>query len=248
MEREQNVALQNKAPIDLALLTRPGVFHFFGTKGLTDTTSLFPNLKRPKASITVRQVHGDQICRITDDALHRLSEGHSPDASMTGDALTTNRPDVLMMVSTADCVPVLLFDPVAGVVAAVHAGWRGTLLNICPKVVREMVSHYGVRPKNLIAGIGPSIGPCCYQVGEDVFGEVIRSYPYGREVVVEQGDGKAMLHLGWLNHLQLEEAGLLPENIAASGRCTFCNPDDFYSYRRDRGKLGGMLSGIMLVT
>ncbi len=248
MEEEGTVALQNRAPIDLALLRRPGVFHFFGTKELTDTASLFQKLTRPKASITVRQVHGDQVCRITDDVLPSLSDGHVPGASMTGDALMTDRPDVLIMVSTADCVPVLLFDPVAGVVAAVHAGWRGTLLNICSKVVREMGFHYGTEPKNLIAGIGPSIGPCCYQVEEDVFGEVVRSYPYGHEVVVQQDNGKAMLHLGWLNRFQLEEVGLLPENIAAAGRCTFCSPDDFYSYRRDKKKVGGMLNGIMLVS
>jgi YfiH family protein len=162
--------------------------------------------------------------------------------------LITDRSHVLIAVSTADCVPLLLLDPIRKAVAAIHAGWRGTVLNISAKVVREMSLHYGSEPGDLMAGIGPSIGPCCYEVGNDVWQQVERKFVYGHEAVLHQRAGKAILDLARLNHLQLMEAGLRPERIFFSGLCTACFPNLFYSFRRDKTKTRSMMSGIMLTS
>jgi len=266
MQIERCEQLQNREVVPE--LNRDGVFHFFGTRQMTGVESLLMEVKRPQAIIKVRQVHGDHICRVTSETLRRVSGAHLSRSSLLdevltgdpliGDAIITNQEDVLVMVATADCAPLLLFDPVVRVVAAVHAGWRGTLLNIAAKVVYEMALHYGSDPKDIVAGIGPAIGPCCYEVGKEVWREMEREFPYGHETIARRQEGKtedkaegkaagkAMLNLSWLNMLQLTEAGLRPEQIGVSGLCTSCNPDIFYSYRRDGRKLGTMQSGVML--
>ncbi len=163
-----------------------------------------------------------------------------------GDGLTTDCPGVLINVSTADCVPVLLLDPVRKAVSAVHAGWRGTVLNISAKAVESMRFYYGTDPANLRVGIGPAIGPCCYEVGNDVWEQVEREYFYGGEVLLREKNGKAMLDLVHLNRLQLIEAGVSPDRLFFSGLCTSCFPSLFYSFRRDQKRVGNMTSGIML--
>lgn len=239
MQPYQWVQNSGEGYIVLPRLSHPGVFHFFGTRFLADpdTVPLGPKRVTP---VGLRQIHGDRICPVPDPS-EAASEG-----VWVGDGLVTDRPYHLITVLTADCVPVLLYDPIRRVVASVHAGWRGTVLNIVGKAVQEMAVRYGSDPGLLLAGIGPCIGPCCYQVGEEVWSEVERKFAPGPEVVFHEGGGKAKLDLARLNALQLIQAGLDSDKIAFSGLCTACLPGLFYSYRRDGKKMGNMISGIML--
>ncbi|HLG21633.1 MAG TPA: peptidoglycan editing factor PgeF [Candidatus Manganitrophaceae bacterium] len=242
-QRYQWVQNSGKGYIVLPGLNSPAMSHFFGTRLLSDAEEPVPwaDLKRKGRSVRSRQIHGDQIIHVTEETLG----GEEPPA---GDALITDLPGILLAVSTADCVPILLLDPNRKAVAAVHAGWRGTLLNISAKTALEMAARFGSDPGDLLAGIGPSIGSCCYEVGPDVWREAKERFPYGKEAISRQSNEneKATLDLANLNRLQLVEAGLDPEKIALSGLCSFCNPNLFYSYRRDKKRMGHMISGVLL--
>ncbi|MBI3802325.1 MAG: peptidoglycan editing factor PgeF [Nitrospirae bacterium] len=243
MQPYQWVQNSGEGYIVLPKLSHPGVFHFFGTRFLSDPGTVQTGPERIASMIRLRQVHGDRICPVPEEA----PEMKSPSEEVwAGDALVTHRPYELITVRTADCVPVLLYDPIRRVVSATHAGWRGTVLNIAGKAVQEMTVRYGSDPNLLLAGIGPCIGPCCYEVGKEVWGEVERKFAPGADVVFHEGDGKAKLDLARLNALQLIQAGLQADKIAFSGLCTACLPGLFYSYRRDGKKMGNMISGIML--
>ncbi len=154
------------------------------------------------------------------------------------DALVTNLKSVVLGVLTADCVPVLLYDPQSEAVAAIHAGWKGTKANIVLKTVQRMQHEFGTKPENIIAGIAPSIGQCCYEVGEDVASHFIEM----PEVLQHKGNGKAMLDLPLANKVQLMQAGITEENIEMSGICTACDVEHFFSYRKENGCNGRFMS------
>ncbi|MGP8247265.1 MAG: peptidoglycan editing factor PgeF [Bryobacteraceae bacterium] len=150
-----------------------------------------------------------------------------------GDALLENTPGALVAVKTADCLPILLVDPVARAVAAVHAGWRGTVARVAARAVAAMAAELGSRPENLRAAIGPGIGKCCFEVGPEVaaqFDEPVSS------------QSRARVDLVAANRRQLLETGVTASAIVASNLCTMCHPDEFESYRRDREKAGRMFS------
>ncbi len=153
------------------------------------------------------------------------------DGVVEGDALVANGAGRIVGVRTADCVPVLLADPVTRTVAAIHAGWRGTAANIVGEAVRMMAAKWDVQPSSLLAAIGPSIGPCCYEVGPEVAARFGTDEP-----------NPVQLDLPFQNELRLREAGL--ERIWRSGECTFCRPDRFFSYRREKEEAGRMISFI----
>jgi YfiH family protein len=146
-----------------------------------------------------------------------------------GDALISNTG--VVGIKTADCVPVLLADPVTNSVAAIHAGWRGTVADIVGEAVRALTQRWQTRPEDIHAAIGPCIGPCCYEVGP----EVARQFEI-------KCTGKIHLDLPAENERRLREAGV--RNIWKSGECTFCAGDRFFSYRREREQAGRMLSFI----
>jgi hypothetical protein len=148
-----------------------------------------------------------------------------------GDALLENAPGTLVGVKTADCLPILLVDERTRAVAAVHAGWRGTLQQIALKAAGRMADRFGTRAEDVHAAIGPGIGKCCFEVGPDV------AQQFG-----ECADGKINLDLSAINVEQLRSRGILAERIYPAGLCTFCGGDEFHSYRRDREKAGRMLS------
>lgn len=150
---------------------------------------------------------------------------------LEGDAIISGEPGVLVGVKTADCVSILLADPVTQSVAAIHAGWRGTAENIVSVAVRTMSERLGVIPSDLIAAIGPSIGPCCYEVGPEV------AVRFGAS-----GTAKAHIDLPHWNEVQLREAGV--KTVWKSGECTFCAPERFFSFRRERDEAGRMVSFI----
>lgn len=193
---------------------------------------------RPECVVTVNQVHGDDIVRV--DMSNYLSMAH-----VQADGMVTSSPGIAVGVETADCVPVLLFDPGAPAVAAAHAGWRSTVKNIVGKTVKRMQELFGSNPSRMIAAIGPAIGPECYEVDDPVIGPLRAAFPFWRDLVSPRGHGKWWLDLAKANRLALMQSGLLEENIYYLGMCTFCRSDLFYSYRRE-GKTGRMLSVIMI--
>lgn len=178
----------------------------------------------PDALIALRQVHGTRIINADEGTLYH-SAGLSPDTAVAGDGIITGKPGIPIAVAAADCVPVLLFDPVKRVVAALHAGRVGTTAAIARIGLVEMVSAFGVDPANVLARIGPSAGPCCYEVSEEMAAECA-----SRGVIVS---GRK-LDLWRTNARYLEGAGVKGAHIAISGCCTICTRG-FHSYRRTGG-------------
>lgn len=168
-----------------------------------------------------KQVHGDTIFVST-----------RPGLQGDGDALLSRQPGLWVGVRTADCLPILLADPVAGVVAAVHAGWRGTVAGIAPKAVSQML-RLGAQEHRIGAVIGPGIGLCCFEVGPEV------SPHFGQS-------GKTCVDLAAANRQQLHDAGLLAKNVDHLPCCTRCEEERFHSFRRDGTAAGRLLSAIRL--
>jgi YfiH family protein len=213
-----------------------GVRHFFGTRRQSGGAD-HPDAK---VVVSVKQVHGTDVL-VLDRPVAR------GEAFAGGwDALVTNQPEVLMTVRTADCVPVLVHDPVHGVVAAIHAGWRGAVEGIIPRTLSTMTQRFGSEPRWIRVGIGPSVGPCCYEVDEPVLERLRQRFPDWRTVVRDTGRGRAILDLRSLVRRQAEATGVPQQAIGTVNVCTACHPHLFYSYRRDGTAKDTMVSGIML--
>ena len=160
--------------------------------------------------------------------------------ALEGDAAVTRLRGVLIGVQTADCVPILIADARTRAVAAIHAGWRGTAARIAATTVKRLVSDSGIGLKDLTVALGPHIGVCCYEVGEEVVGAIGDPGAFERRAEWP----RAHLNLGEANRRQLLNCGLLDEQIEVSSLCTHCSEDLFYSYRREGKKAGAMLSVI----
>lgn len=163
------------------------------------------------------------------------------------DALITNARGICLAVMGADCVPILLFDPVTKAIGAVHAGWRGTTGKILTAAVKEMQQHFHTNPSDLFAGIGPSIGPGAYEVGEEVIAAAERSFGINSGLIIKTTQGKGFFNLWEANRSQLLSLGLKPERIEVSGICTFTNHEQFFSARRSQNQAGRFAAGIMLL-
>jgi len=163
------------------------------------------------------------------------------------DALITNVADTPLAVVSADCVGILLADPVQKVVAVAHAGWQGTVHEIAGKVVSAMSEHYGCRPQDIRAAMGPAIGPCCYEVGCEVF-QAFAGKPalHNTPCLKETPEGRYFIDLPLANLLFLQTAGLLPKNIHNAALCTRCHNDLFFSHRAQEGKKGLMAAIISI--
>lgn len=182
--------------------------------------------------ITANQVHSDTIRIVTAQECAKGARDHST-AIPSCDALITNEPHVTLGIVTADCVPVLLYDPVAGVIAAIHAGWKGTASNITQKTLQKMVDTWGCNPQNIHAFIAPAIGVCCYEVGDDT--------------ALQCGcAGASHLDLKKINYDQLLSMNVSQDNITLSPLCTSCHNDDYFSYRADQGQTGRIMAVISL--
>jgi YfiH family protein len=150
------------------------------------------------------------------------------------DGLLTQEP-VALFSRFADCVPILLFDPVRRAAGILHAGWRGTAAQIAAHGVRRMAELFGCRPQDILACIGPSIGPCCYQVRDDFVQAICRAWP-GAEPFIRTENGARSADLWAMNHRQLQDAGV--REIEISRICTACRRDEFFSHRGDGGRTG----------
>ena len=159
----------------------------------------------------------------------------------------TSQPGVLLAVGTADCVPVLVVDWEKRVVAAFHAGWRGTAAKIVEHGIATMREEYGSKAENLIAAVGPSIGACCYTVGDEVRQSFEQRFPYAEDLFNRQGDGGMRLNLWEANRRQLLDAGVNDSRISIVGECTACTRDEagqlrYFSHRGEHGVAGRMLN------
>lgn len=182
------------------------------------------------------QVHGDVVKKVTYEDKGKNFGG----SDISGvDALMTNERGIPLVTFYADCVPLFFLDPVQKVIALAHAGWRGTVAYIGPKIVNAMKEEYGSNPKDILVGIGPSIYKCCYEVGDDVANKIKDVIDEWEKVLVKKAGGKWMLDLQLTNYIELINTGIPDENITVSQMCTHCN-SEFYSYRRDKGMTGSM--------
>lgn len=187
-----------------------------------------------------RQTHSDQVVVVT-------SENFTNTVDDT-DALITNESGLFICVQTADCVPILLFDPVKKVVAAIHAGWKGTISKIAGKTVQQMTEKFGCNPADIVAGIGPSIHMHAYEVGPEVVEAVEASFGNHTALLKPSMiEGRAYFDLWEANQTVLIESGIPEENIELMGLCSFEQADLFYSARRDGTDTGRMVSGIRLI-
>jgi YfiH family protein len=192
----------------------------------------------PDQFIFPRQTHSDHIW---------IATAENTTVADT-DALITNEPGLFLCVQTADCVPILLFDPIRKVVAAVHAGWRGTVSKIAAKTVGLMVEKFDCQPSDIVAGIGPSIHMHAYEVGPEVVEAVQANFSNSPTLLKPSlTEGKAFFDLWEANKTILVESGIPEENIEVMGLCSFEHVDLFYSARRDGIDTGRMVSGIRLI-
>lgn len=215
---------------------------------MENRSSLCGTLKmNPLDIVTANQVHGTHVSIVTDNERGRGACNYHESIRNT-DALVTNTPGIPLMILTADCVAVLLYDPVKNAVGVAHSSWRGTLGRISQEMVRVMKQSFGSLPENMIAGIAPSIGPCCYEVREDVIDPFRNEFPDEEDRIFRVlRKGKLHLDLWTANQLQLIEAGVQAENIELAGLCTACRTDLFYSYRKERKKTG-RIGNIVMIT
>ena len=188
----------------------------------------------------VWQVHGDQIKTV--NSLNDIG-----DSEEKADAVISNIPNVLAGAKTADCVPVLIGDPVTGAFVAVHAGWRGTVQSIVVKAVNKLKDLYGADPANMIAAIGPAAGCSNYEIGTDVIEAFAANFAGSEKYFTSTREGHALVDLHQANRDQLTAAGLKNANVYTAPLCTMERPDLFFSYRLEKqryGKTGRLLSVI----
>ena len=188
----------------------------------------FGSLRIPVDRLAVPyQIHSDIVSRV-----------EAPGRYDACDGLITNISGLFLAVTVADCLPILLYDPVTNSVGAVHSGWRGSKSQIVVKAIDAMRKEFGTKQRDVIAFVGPSAGVCCYEVGEEV------AKDFNEQYVKRSPGKKGHLDLQSFNRSLLLESGVQKMNIEVSGYCTICTPDLFHSYRRD-GKDSGRMMGVI---
>jgi YfiH family protein len=198
--------------------------------------------------VRVKQVHGARVLLVDAPATRRPGFPFSLiDEPVEADATITNLPGLALTVSTADCVPILIHDPVRRAVAAVHAGWRGTAARIAAQALDAMAGAYGTRPADCRAAIGPAIRRCCYQVDRPAQERLAASSPTAARYLENDGPGHWRADLPGLNRAILMDAGVLSEGIQELEMCGACRRDLFFSHRRDEGRTGRMMNFILLL-
>jgi YfiH family protein len=234
-----------------------GFMEWDSREAVSENRRLFQSAVAAKDSalLPLKQIHSDVVHLF-------LKPAADPPK---GDASLTNTAGPLLGVQTADCVPILLVDPKKHVVAAVHAGWRGTLARIAQKTIGRMQLEFGCKPADVLAALGPSIGPCCYEVGVELVTKFTAQFADAHDYFDEPRTGDEPNPIQWLNmappghqpppksvHLDLRKAnrsqliasGLRPNNIYSTDLCTACRTDLFFSYRRE-GPLSGRLMSVV---
>lgn len=200
----------------------------------------------PKQLVLSDQVHDNRIYKVTKKD---LGKGITRESDIIGiDGLITNEPGIGLMTFYADCVPLYFYDPVSRSIGISHAGWKGTVKKIGVQTIKALEDNYGARRKNIIVGIGPSIGPCCYEVDEDVKKQFDLSFD--NDIIANvvkpspTTDGKYYLDLKNTNRLMLLDIGVKDEHIEISSYCTKCRSEIFFSHRH-MGSARGSQAGII---
>jgi YfiH family protein len=198
----------------------------------------------PESITTAEQIHGNQVALVTEQDAGRGRNDYA-EAIPGADALITNVPGPVLMLFFADCVPVFILDPKTRAIALAHAGWKGTALRIGAETIRAMSEHFGTDPSDCLVAIGPAIGRCCYDVSADVAIKVREAVDDDR-VIARANQDQWRLDLKLANWATLRAAGVHENNIAISHHCTACDPEHFFSYRRD-GETGRMAAVMSLL-
>jgi polyphenol oxidase len=227
--------------------------------------NVLENRGRFKSALGAQQLSLISLRQFHSDVIHLFD--NPPSGPRRGDASITNRPNLLLAIQTADCVPILLVDPKKRAIAAIHAGWRGTLARIVTKTIGLLHMHYAINPRNLLATIGPCIGPCCYEVGTEVATQFLSQFADAPTYFDEFRTGDEPNPIQWLNMMppghqpppkgvfldlpkanrsQLETAGVRPQNIYVSDFCTACRSDLLFSYRKEGPATGRLMSAIAI--
>lgn len=196
---------------------------------------MFESLDKPvQTMFDCWQVHGPDYVLVNDP--HFASYRSTP-REIRADGLITNNPDVTLFMRFADCTPILLYDPVIKVIGIVHAGWQGTVKKAAGNMVKGFVNLFGSKPADILAGIGPSIGPDHYEIGPQVIERVRSAFNSRDDELLRPGNlDKKYFNMWMANKLDLEDAGI--RHIEVSGICTACNTEDWYSHRAENGKTG----------
>ncbi len=240
----------------LDLFEMPGIVHGFYTRhgGISP---------EPWASLNLATSVGDTRENIIEnrarifksagrqvESIYDVWQVHSVDAICTdiprpldtppikADTILTDRPEITLFMRFADCVPILLHDPVKKVIGIVHAGWQGTVKKACQVAVEAMQDRYQSNSADVLAGIGPSIGPHHYPVGPDVIQQVREAFGEDASGLLDGSNGQPHFDLWEANRLTLEQCGVRHQHIQVSGMCTACHTEDWFSHRGEHGKTG----------
>lgn len=220
-----------------------------GTHRGDDPKNVYENYRRlgravgftPEDTVFAKQIHTDVVAAVTEKD---RGEGLFTEVTEARDALVTNVPGVALTVFTADCCPVLLYDPVKKAIGAAHAGWRGTALGIVKKTVEAMTAHYGCDPADLYAAIGPCLSHCCFETDADVPQAMLAALGDRAKAAITTHGAKFHVDNKRINQIWLERAGV--RNIFVAPHCTACEPERFWSHRVTRGDRGSLANIIML--
>ncbi len=202
--------------------------------GIDDAHLVYPHQTH---GTVIRQI-GKEFIALSADTKKMILEGV--------DAVFTNVPGVCVAVSTADCIPVLIYDTEHHAAAAIHAGWRGTVARIVRKTIEEMAVAYGTRPEALHCIIGPGISQENFEVGEEVYAQFAEAGFPMDQIAMRPGNAKPHLDLWAANRIELESIGVPAENIHVDGTCTFDHSGEYFSARHDGAATGRMLNGIII--
>lgn len=217
--------------------------HLFSTRIGWEQNKLFGNISEilniTKDKIySVKQVHGIDVKVINNQNRELVSEEKY-------DGLITNKKDLVLCTYHADCVPIYFYDKTKKVIGLAHGGWKGTLNNICKKIVLKMQEEYSSKLEDVLVAIGPSIGPCCYEIQEDVSSLFEEKFLNSNDILTK-ANNKIYLNLWEANKQNLLNIGIEKENIILSEICTSCNIDTLFSYRKESGTKNRMLAAITL--
>lgn len=199
----------------------------------------------PRHLVAAQQVHGDRVEVVTAQERGRGAVDYQGALEAT-DALITKEKKVPLTTYFADCVPIFILDPVTPAIGLSHAGWKGTVMKIGAKTIKRMAEKFGTKAQECLIGIGPSIGPCCYEVDEGVVERLAANFLNWETFLKPTGEGRFLLDLWQANAQALMEVGVKKENITMSGYCTHCHRSLFFSYRAQKGKTGRMAAILML--
>lgn len=204
---------------------------------LANRARLKQELQLPGEPIWLEQTHSTKVLRLDSAALKQIQASN---LKPTVDAVYTLEPNVVCTVLTADCLPVLLCDRDKKFVAAIHAGWKGLLAGIIENTVEAIIKDLGVIGKNILAWLGPAIGPTAFQVGDDLRSKFMAVDPAADKAFTKTADGTGLCNIYTLARQRLHRFGI--DNIYGGDMCTFSDQDKFFSYRRDRETTGRMAS------